>query len=105
MHVEYLYEPKENTQQKSVRISAESYRELVDFILQSFDEENGDKRRIDPSLSYGQHDAFYEARGSYHLFNTCNCWVGRALRTSGIRAPIFTPLPRTVLMYLPDNPD
>ena len=101
MHVQYLFTPKENNECKAVKISAESYRELVDFIQQSFDEENGAKQKIDSSFSYGSNDAFYEARGSYHLFNTCNCWVGRGLRTSHIRAPIFTPLPRTVLMYLP----
>jgi len=99
MHVEYLFSPKETAETKAVKISPEAYRKLVGFILASFDEENDAKQRID--FAYGQRDAFYDAHGSYHLFNTCNCWVGRGLRTSEIRAPIFTPMPRTVLMYLP----
>ena len=27
---------------------------------------------------------FYAARGTYHLFNTCNTWVARALRAAGL---------------------
>ena len=27
---------------------------------------------------------FYHARGSFHLFNTCNTWTGRMLRAAGI---------------------
>ena len=27
---------------------------------------------------------FYPAKGQFHLFNTCNTWVARALRTSGL---------------------
>jgi uncharacterized protein (TIGR02117 family) len=27
---------------------------------------------------------FYAARGRYHLFNTCNTWVARALREAGL---------------------
>ena len=27
---------------------------------------------------------FYRANGSYHLFNTCNTWLARGLKESGI---------------------
>jgi hypothetical protein len=32
---------------------------------------------------------------------TCNCWVGEAMRSAGIRTAWFTPLPKTVFLYLP----
>ncbi|MFY7877717.1 MAG: DUF2459 domain-containing protein, partial [Pirellula sp.] len=27
-------------------------------------------------MHYHDSDAFYEAKGSYHLFRTCNVWAG-----------------------------
>ena len=38
--------------------------------------------RLAPGL-YGA-SRFYAARGRYHLFNTCNTWVARALRDAGL---------------------
>jgi Protein of unknown function (DUF2459) len=50
--------------------------------------------------AYGTDDAFYYAHGSYHAFNTCNCWVGRGLKAAGVRTGWFTPLPKTVSLYM-----
>ncbi|WP_284163709.1 TIGR02117 family protein [Frigidibacter sp. SD6-1] len=36
-------------------------------------------------------DAFFAGRTRFHLFNTCNVWVGRQLRAAGIRFGIWTP--------------
>ncbi|MEC5387433.1 TIGR02117 family protein [Uliginosibacterium sp. H3] len=52
---------------------------------------------------YGTDDAFYEARGKYSLFNTCNTWIGRALRTAGVKASRWTPLDFTVVWHLRKN--
>jgi len=58
---------------------------------------------IDWGLTYDfvVDDVRCQARGSYHCLNTCNCWVGRALRSCGVRTGWFTPLPKTVFFYLP----
>lgn len=40
---------------------------------------------------YGDNDAFYEATGRYHLFETCNAWTGRLLRHAGVPMPAWTP--------------
>lgn len=83
------------------RISNEQYRRLVDHILSSFRrDEAGRFLRIEKG-AYSSDDAFYHANGSYHGFNTCNCWVGDALKAAGVRAPWFTPLPKTVALYMP----
>jgi uncharacterized protein (TIGR02117 family) len=86
---------------RSVRISAAQYQRLLEQI------ESGFRRRADgsiiliPHVSYSPADAFFEGEGSYHCFNTCNCWTGRTLRAAGIRAGWFTPLPGAPLFYLP----
>lgn len=100
MHVQGATKPT-GAGARAVCISPRAYRELVEFISASFAAERGSR----PTLghAYNRWDAFYEARGRYHVFNTCNCWVGRALKTSGVRVPWFAPLPKTVLWYLPKS--
>ena len=61
-----------------------------------------------PGYAYTNRDAFYQARGHYHVFNTCNTWTGRALRKAGAKMGLWTPFPKMVLFYLPpalDDPD
>ena len=36
-------------------------------------------------------DAFFAGRERFHLFNTCNVWVGRRLRAAGVRFGLWTP--------------
>ena len=36
-------------------------------------------------------NAFYEAKGSYSLFTTCNTWANSALKSCGQKACIWTP--------------
>ena len=40
---------------------------------------------------YADNDAFYEATGRYHLFETCNTWTGRLLRRAGVPVAAWTP--------------
>ncbi len=44
-----------------------------------------------PGAGYGPDDTFYEAVGSYHLFETCNTWTGRGLRRAGVPVSRWTP--------------
>jgi uncharacterized protein (TIGR02117 family) len=99
MHVDYMT-PVESHECKPVVISAAQYERLVEFILASF----ATSQREEPiriGKPYGLLDAFYEAKGRYHAFNTCNCWVGNALEHAGVKVGWFTPFPRTVLWHLP----
>lgn len=36
-------------------------------------------------------DAFFPAHGRFHLFRTCNVWLGETLRASGIPFGLWTP--------------
>ncbi|MCP5062170.1 MAG: DUF2459 domain-containing protein, partial [Ignavibacteriae bacterium] len=40
---------------------------------------------------YTPYDDFYEAVGSYSLFNTCNTWVNSAFKECNIKACLWTP--------------
>ncbi len=86
----------------SVKISAAQYQRLVEFINNSFRHQADGSTTLIPHAAYGPNDAFFEAQGRYHCFNTCNCWTGRAMQATGIRTGWYTPLPGTVLLYLPN---
>ena len=102
MHVEMTIRPEfGNENFRSVKISFEQYESMVKFISKSFKRDaKGMVQRIEDAR-YGSYDAFYEAEGNYHAFRTCNCWAGEAMQAGGIRVGRFTPLPKSMFMYLP----
>jgi len=84
-----------------VRLSAAQYQELVQEIFAAFEKDSsGNLVRIS-GANYDQFDTFYRGTGRYHLFNTCNNWVGRNMKRAGIRVGWFTPLPKSVFLWLP----
>jgi uncharacterized protein (TIGR02117 family) len=101
MHVEMWDETDNPARARTVRVSRDQYRRLVEYVLGTF--RRNERGRFLPIQggAYGGADAFYHATGSYHALNTCNCWVGRGLKAAGVRVGWFTPLPRTVSLYLP----
>jgi uncharacterized protein (TIGR02117 family) len=63
-----------------VRTDEAGYARVLDFIAANF---SPGLERLGASL-YGS-GAFYRAEGSFHLFNTCNDWVARALEQASCR--------------------
>ena len=49
---------------------------------------------------YYESDFFYEAKGSFSLFNTCNIWVNNALKVTGIETSVWSPFDFGVLHHL-----
>jgi uncharacterized protein (TIGR02117 family) len=49
-------------------------------------------------VRYGLTDAFFAAKGDFHLFHTCNAWLGETLRAAGIRFGWWTPTPHAVTL-------
>ncbi|MCW3071039.1 MAG: urease-associated protein [Bacteroidetes bacterium] len=97
MHVTYKrFQPKENEQCRRIELSALQYRILVNYIRSSFQAKEGKFIAIDHP-GYSEHDCFYEANGTYSLFNTCNVWTGNGLRCIGVSTGTWTPLAGGVL--------
>ena len=85
---------------RSVRISPETYQKLIERIQESFArDEQGKIQPIDCCNYAGERDKFFEARGSYHLFHTCNDWVNTSLKQAGIRTAVWSPFDWGVLRY------
>lgn len=76
---------------KKVNISLEEYQKLIVYIKQSFDlDKNNKVELIKTDAVYGDSDSFYEAKGSYSLFFTCNTWAASALKAAKKAAPLWT---------------
>ena len=102
MHVSMTRAEYLGENSRSVTITAEQYEQLIAFIESSFFHD-GDNEIIQiEGAAYGSNDAFFEAHGTYYCVNTCNSWIGRAMRSAGIRTPWLTPMPKTVFLYLPE---
>lgn len=73
-----------------IKLNEAQYTRLCAFIEDRFDKQDGKFLLIDTDQNYGLNDVFYEARGSYNLFYTCNTWANNALKTAGLKASLFT---------------
>jgi uncharacterized protein (TIGR02117 family) len=85
-----------------ITITKEKYAALCQYILETFKTGNDNRPEHISAPSYGEHDAFYEAKGTYNLFKTCNVWTGNGLKIAGISVAIWTPFERCLFSQLPE---
>ena len=71
---------------KALLLSHRGFLNLVGYIDRSFTLDNAQPVALGKGL-YGN-SRFYRANGTFHLFNNCNTWTAKAIRTSGF--PIST---------------
>lgn len=90
IHCTFYGKMKEDAQCKKINITKEQYQNLVMFIQNSFQMENEQIIKIETDAVYGNHDVFYEAKGSYNLFYTCNTWANSALKAANLKASLWT---------------
>ena len=88
MHTTFFNQLKEGDDCKRILISKENYQKLVTFISDSFN--NPTNPEWIEGHSYGKKDAFYEAKGSYSFFYTCNTWANNALKAANQKASLWT---------------
>jgi uncharacterized protein (TIGR02117 family) len=98
MHVTFYKGMAENEACKKICISKTDYHKLAAYIEASFEKENGTSLLI-AGASYFDHDLFYEAKGTYNLFRTCNTWTNSALKSAGLRACIWTPFDQGIFYH------
>jgi len=66
-----------------LEVSDEQFKDICDFINSTFYTDDAEETSILNKKADGK-IIFYKSNGSYHLFNTCNTWLARGLRESGI---------------------
>lgn len=91
IHTTYYKQMRLGDDCRSIMISKEQYSRLINYINNSFQKEvSGNFLPIKTDANYGKTDAFYEANGSYSLFQTCNTWANSGLKASGQKCCFWT---------------
>lgn len=99
MHVDHSWNPRPRDHQRPIRLSAEQYRRLTRYLLDSFDYRDGKWMPL-IGRGYGPSDVFYDSRRPYNVAHTCNEWTGEALRAAGVRTGVWTPLSQSIMWRL-----
>ena len=94
--VYYTAPPAEGEHTVRFTVSRRQYRRLAENLAAHFKRQNGRTLPV-ATAHYTADDAFYEAEGRYHLFNTCNSWLNRRLAESGLRSVVWTPFAAPLL--------
>ena len=101
LHVSYLRRAQLGAGAYRLPLSLVQYARLVDYVRTALPE--GQATPV-AGAHYDRQDAFYEANGGYHLFETCNTWTGRGLRRAGVKVSRWTPFDFTVTWHLGRGP-
>lgn len=102
MHTQFYHNLTENENCYRIDISEAEYQKLVNFISDSFSKDASGQTQWISGSHYNSYDAFYEANGKYDLFNTCNSWTNRALKTSGQKASVWALTDTAILRHYED---
>ncbi len=101
LHVAAVAVPTPDDQTRHLHLSADQYRRLVTYIEASFQHDPDGYAMPIAGAGYGRYDEFFEAKGHYSMFYTCNEWVRRGLAGVGVRAPLWSPFDEALLYQLP----
>jgi len=96
VHTRYYKRMDEDDHCKKIKLTAENYQKLISYIENSFETESSKIPECIKEAHYGSHDSFYEAKGRYGLFNTCNTWTNKGLKICGARACVWTPFDKGI---------
>lgn len=99
LHVAYWRDNQLASQRRALPLSASQYAALVQHVRRSLAGDSLVAQAV-PNAHYDEQDAFFEARGHYGPFETCNTWVGRGLREAGVKTSRWTPFDAQVLWHL-----
>ncbi|QYJ08563.1 DUF2459 domain-containing protein [Qipengyuania flava] len=99
LHIAHYVRPAPQDHLRPLRLSEDEYARLVAAI----------ETQVLPLAERGRYpgyysqDVFYDAPGTYHLFNTCNQWTSDTLAAAGVRVGSWTPLAGGVMQWIPNH--
>jgi len=81
-------------------IDSVQYQTLIDFVKSSLEYSvENQPIVIRTNAQYGDSDAFYEAKGAYSMFYSCNTWTNEALKKANMPAGIWATLDKGILSH------
>ena len=104
LHATYYKTMTIGTTCRRIDISSDQYVRLINYVTDSAQkDENGHWINIKTTANYNKRDAFYEAKGRYSLFYTCNVWANNALKESGQKYSYWTPFDTGIFLNYEDQ--
>ncbi len=74
-----------------IKVNESELAKLNAFLLNAFETDHNGMKIILKNQGYTTIDDFYKSKGSYSCFNTCNSWVNKGLKQSGLKSCLWTP--------------
>lgn len=81
----------QQTDWQAIQITETSLEKLNIYILNTFKTDNNGQKIMLKDEGYGSFDNFFKAEGNYSLFKTCNTWVNKGFKHSGLKSCVWTP--------------
>lgn len=100
LHVTYYKTMKEDSLCYKVSIDSLQFVQLADYVLQTRDvDADGNSIVIQTTAQYGDTDSFYEAKGAYSMFHSCNTWANKGLKTANMPSALWTVFDKGILRH------
>ncbi|MDT0574874.1 DUF2459 domain-containing protein [Croceicoccus sp. F390] len=101
LHVAHYVRPAPSRNYRPLRISRAEYQQLATAIMATLPPRRPDRKRP-VYAGYTAQDVFYDARGTYTIFRTCNQWTSERLAGAGIKTGWWTPFAGGVMKWVPE---
>lgn len=88
---------------RKIEICPNQLNRLLNFIWSSFKTDSEGKISQIGIQGYSSNDYFFDAKGSFSLFKTCNIWVNVALKKAGIKTSFWSPFAFGILYHFPED--
>ncbi len=86
---------------RKLHLSDEQLKILSDYIYESFRlDSTSNPIELFPETTQYSFYKYYEAKGKYSLFFTCNNWASKGLKKVGVKNGVWTPFDKSVLYHL-----
>ncbi|MDP2089667.1 MAG: DUF2459 domain-containing protein [Flavobacteriaceae bacterium] len=74
-----------------IKIDKSQLAKLNKYLYNSFYLDDAHQKVLVEHQFYADNDNFYEAKGNYTCFKTCNSWVNSAFKQSDLKSCLWTP--------------
>jgi uncharacterized protein (TIGR02117 family) len=74
-----------------IKINDSELKNLTNYIHKTFKTNENGMKIIVENKGYSAMDDFYKANGSYSCLKTCNSWVNKGFKESGLKSCFWTP--------------
>jgi len=82
-----------------LNLCPEQLAAIETYMLSSLSHGEDGLSQIVEGATYWGADRFYEADGHYSAFNSCNNWVNGAMKTAGLKAPLWSPFSQGIIYH------